>query len=372
MSLATSVFFSSPIPQRSRLDDPNYLQLYESSEKTTSRSATPDLGSPTRPRLGGSYSYGSIPSSPMSAISSIGLPDPAGLALIRSASLDSSRLSSPATVPLAPESASTNMRAKADVDFNVSPEDAVAGCFPASWSEYNVVLFGRGNRVYYRNLLSNSEQVIQLCKVRDNYGTLNLIDSGGKDQPGIVALSTSKGYIQLWDLMAKKMMAQWHTTGVTAMRWNGLTLTVGGPRGAIRHYDTRVPNEKVKDSAKRITRHQTKICGLSWQNEGKLYASGDESGVVHVWDSRQNAPLDIGELIQRRKKIQHKGAVSVRFLTTTHPSLYSQVLTGPCVEPMARENSRHRRLCSRQHRYCPHLERQRFLLYRGPFQLPRV
>ncbi|THH28763.1 hypothetical protein EUX98_g5428 [Antrodiella citrinella] len=285
-------------------------QLYESSDRTMSRSATPDFGSPTRPRLGGSLSYGSIPSSPISGISNIGLPDPAGLALMRSASLDGSRFSSPSTVPLAPESASLNMRAKVDVDFNVSAEDAAAGCFPASWSEYNVVLFGRGNRVYYKNLLTNSEQVIQLCKVRDNYGSLKLIDSGGKDQPGIVALSTSKGYIQLWDLMGKKMTTQWHTTGVTAMKWNGPVLTVGGPRGAIRHFDIRVPSEKLKESAKRITRHQASICGLSWQNEGKLYASADESGLVHVWDARQNAPLDIGELIQRRKKIQHKGAVT--------------------------------------------------------------
>ncbi|KAH8079826.1 WD40 repeat-like protein [Cristinia sonorae] len=243
-------------------------------------------------------------------MSSVGLPDPAGLALIRSASLDGSRLSSPVNVPFAPESARTNLRAKLDVDFNVSPEDAEAGLFPASWSEYNVLLFGRANRVYFKNMLTNSEQNVQLCKVRESLGTLKLIDSGGKDQPGTVALGTSKGEIQIWDLIAKKMTTQWHTTGVSAMKWSGPVLTVGGPRGAIRHFDMRIPSEKLKESTKRITRHQSKICSISWQNEGKLYATGDESGLVHVWDARQNAPLDIGELIQRRKKIQHKGIIT--------------------------------------------------------------
>ncbi|TCD67731.1 hypothetical protein EIP91_011973 [Steccherinum ochraceum] len=304
--------------------------LYESSERTLSRSATPDLGSPSRPRLGGSFSYGSIPSSPMSAISSVGLPDAAGLALMRSASLDGSRFSTPVPPPLSRESANTNLRAKVDIDFTVSAEDAAMGCFPAGWSQYGVV-FGRKDRVYHKIDMTNApEQVVQLCKVRESYGTLRLIDCGGKDMPGIVALSTSKGYIQLWDITTKKMTTQWHTTGVTAMKWNNQVLTVGGARGAIRHFDTRVPNDKVKESAKRITRHQSKISSLSWQNEGKLYASGDDSGAVHVWDARQTAPLDIGELIQRRKKIQHKGVITALAWSPWHGKILATGDSASC------------------------------------------
>ena len=204
----------------------------------------------------------------MSAMSSVGLPDPAGLALMRSASLDSSRFSSPVTAPFAPESALHNIRAKVDIDYNVSTEGAGAGFSPASWSEYNVVFFPRQTRVYYKNMLSNSEEVAQLCKIKESCGTVSLIDSGGLDQPSTVALATSKGHIQIYDLVEKKMITTWHTAGVTAMKWNGKVLTVGGPRGAIRHYDTRVPNDKVKESAKRVTRHQSKISSMSWHFEG--------------------------------------------------------------------------------------------------------
>jgi len=76
------------------------------------------------------------------------------------------------------------------------------------------------------------------------------------------------------------------------MAWNGSVLTVGGQRGTIRHFDTRIKETaKMKEQSKRVTRHQAQICSLAWHGEGKFFASGDESGIVHVWDSRQNAPI---------------------------------------------------------------------------------
>ena len=67
----------------------------------------------------------------------------------------------------------------------------------------------------------------------------------------------------------------------------------------------------MKEQTKKVTRHQTRISSLAWHDEGKVFASGDESGTVLVWDTRQKAPLDVGEMIQRRKKMQHEGKVTV-------------------------------------------------------------
>lgn len=240
-----------------------------------------------------------------------------GLAMMRSASVTSMdlRASSPAVVSYPETSAHHHMRlGKVFIDFSVvAPEDEAGKTWPVSWSVNNVLVFGRGNRVHYKNLAVN-EDVAQLCKLKDNHGDLRLLECGGKDQANVVAAGTSTGHIQMWDLATKKNTGSWQVNGATAMKWNGQQLTVGLQKGAIKHYDTRAP--KIKDSVKKVTRHQAKITSLAWNTEGRYYASGDETGTVFVWDIRQNGiPLeDLGDMIQRRRKIQHSGAVTVRCL----------------------------------------------------------
>lgn len=68
----------------------------------------------------------------------------------------------------------------------------------------------------------------------------------------------------------------------------------------------------MKEQVSKVTRHQASISTLAWNTGGKLLASGDESGIVYTWDSRSKVPLDVGEFHQRRKKIQHDKAISVR------------------------------------------------------------
>lgn len=210
-----------------------------------------------------------------------------------------------------------NMRVgKVFVDFSVvAAEDEATKTWPVSWSVNNVLVFGRGNRVHYKSL-SNNEDVAQLCKLRDSSGDLRFLECGGKDQPNVVASGTSSGCIQIWDISTKKSTVSWQVTGASAMKWNAQTLTVGLQKGTIKHYDSRTP--KSKESIKRVTRHQAKITSLAWNMEGKYYASGDETGVVFCWDIRQpGIPVEeVGELVQRRRKIQHAGAVTASPLTS--------------------------------------------------------
>jgi len=170
-------------------------------------------------------------------------------------------------------------------------------------------VFGRGNRVHYKSL-TNNEDVAQLCKLRDSSGDLRFLECGDRDQPNTVAAGTSTGYLQLWDISTKKSTGSWQANGASAMKWNGPTLTVGLQKGTIKHYDSRTP--KSKESIKRVTRHQAKITALAWNVEGKYYASGDETGMVFCWDIRQpGVPVEeVGDMVQRRRKIQHTGAVT--------------------------------------------------------------
>lgn len=232
---------------------------------------------------------------------------------IISHSSHTSRSSSPA-VPSLPN-ISAKFQLKPDrvlIDFNVSAEDATAGVSPVCWSSKNFLVFGRGKRVHFKNM-SSTEEITQLCKIRGSQGSLRLLESAPLSHT--VALCTSKGHIQLYDLPTKTLVGSWQTKDVTSMQWNGPVLTTGAQRGVIRHFDTRIqPSSKMKEQTRKVTRHQANITCLAWHNEGKLMASGDESGLSLVWDSRKpGQPMDVGETIQRRKKMQHDGPVSVSF-----------------------------------------------------------
>lgn len=234
-----------------------------------------------------------------------------GMAMLRSGSVSSLdlRSSSPVVQTYPEPSAKHHLKpGRTAIDFAAAPDSAAC---PMAWSVANSIFFGRGNRIYYKNV-GGSEEAAQLCKVRDNHGDLTLLDCGGKDQPHVLASATSKGYIQIWDVTTKKAAMSWQSTGVLAMRWNGPVLTIGGPKGTIRHYDTRVGNTaKMKEQTRKVTRHQAPISGLAWNGEGKLLASGDQAGVIYCWDTRQNVPLDVGDQVQRRRKMQHDGVITV-------------------------------------------------------------
>ena len=222
--------------------------------------------------------------------------------------------------PSAPDtSANKYLRnGKITVDFSGVTDSMLGATWPVSWSQANILVFGRGNRVNIKNLATN-EDIVGLAKVKDHHGFLRLLDCGGEDNPHTMALSTSKGLVQVWDLAAQKMTTSWWTKPATAMKWNGPVLTVGGEKGSIRHFDTRIKETaKMKEQNKKVLRHQSMISALAWHHEGKILASADNGGTVYCWDARQNAPLDVGDLIQRRRKMQHVGAVKVKFLTSRY------------------------------------------------------
>jgi len=239
-----------------------------------------------------------------------------GMALMRSVSAASFCSSSPST-PVYPEaSANQHLRnTKVTIDFSIPSTNPVAGALPVSWSMQNMLFFSRGNRVHYKNMLTAAD-IGQLCKLQESRGDLRIIECGGSDRSDILALGTSKGFVQIWDVISKQMTSSWSTKGIASMRWNGPVLTVGGLKGTIRHYDTRInQTSKMKEQARKVTRHQARITTLAWNVDGTFLASGDESGTVYCWDSRQTVPLDVGEFVQRRKKMQHLGAITVRTFT---------------------------------------------------------
>ncbi|KAI0049019.1 WD40 repeat-like protein [Auriscalpium vulgare] len=217
------------------------------------------------------------------------------------------RSMSPAVAAYPDTSAKHHLRnSKLTIDFHGADDTT----WPASWSTTNMFVFARGNRVHIKDLTTPNSAVSGLVKLKDTHGDLRVIECAGIEARHTVALGTSKGLVQVWDLATKKMTASWWTKPVTAMKWAGPMLSVGSEKGTIRHFDTRVKEAgKMKDQVRKVLRHQARIGSLAWNHDGRVLASGDESGVVYCWDARQNAPLDVGDLVQRRRKMQHAGAV---------------------------------------------------------------
>jgi cell division cycle protein 20 (cofactor of APC complex) len=320
LNLITTLTSYHSYAQIDRLPRPQTLRSDESGIRN-SNSSFYFPSQPARPLSGNSsFTAGSRAGSPLligelaSATTGSAHISRSGMALMRSVSSASLRSSSPA-VQVYPENSAKHFlrNTKATIDYSPPPNAILdVSSRLLSCSFRNTLFFTRGNRVHYKNL-TTSEEVGQLCKLQDCGGDLRVIECGGIDQPDIVALGTTKGIVQIWDVQAKKITMNWTTTKeISAMRWNGPVLTIGGLKGTIRHYDIRInPIPKMKEQARKVTRHQAPITSLNWNVDGKYLASGDAAGTVYCWEPGQKVPLDVGEFIQRRKKIQHVGAISV-------------------------------------------------------------
>ena len=222
----------------------------------------------------------------------------------------------------ASESARYNMESqpRSVIDFSLpiitasvdSDESDIDLFCPLSLSSQNILAFPRGNRIYLKNIASTVEDVGYTFKPSKKHGVLQMLDFC-RDAPNLLALGTTNDNIELWDIEAKKMTRSWTATGITCLEWNeGRVLAVGDKKGSIQYYDTRIDDRKeMKMKKGKVTRHEAPITTISWNRKDPKYlASGYKDGVIYYWDSRQDAPLKMGEMVQRRRKMQHDHAVS--------------------------------------------------------------
>ncbi|KAH8822656.1 WD40 repeat-like protein [Flagelloscypha sp. PMI_526] len=197
---------------------------------------------------------------------------------------------------------------------------------PFTASSQNLLLFGRGNRVHYKNL-QTSEGIGQLCNLkRGKHSDLYMLSCpASADVNNTVAVSTGHD-VHLWDFAAKKEISSWQSKQHTFLAWNGPTLTVGTRTGTIRSYDTRIASKAgVRDRLTKSIRHESTISALAWSDNGRFLASGDVGGTVYVWDIRDGfkTPLEVGDQVQRRKKIQHDASITSIAWCDYSPKIFS-------------------------------------------------
>ncbi|KAM9101383.1 LOW QUALITY PROTEIN: cell division cycle protein 20 homolog B [Sarcophilus harrisii] len=172
---------------------------------------------------------------------------------------------------------------------------------------------------YYLNILDwNSEGLLALAlgsavhiwngESHDGMGSIDLspycnyISSiSWIKEGGYLAIGTSEGEVQLWDVMTKKRLRNMvgHISVVGALSWNHCVLSSGSRLGRIHHYDVRVAQHHIG------TLGQRAICALKWSPSGKLLSSGCTDGLLNIW------PYDPGvsKSCQPLKVLHHSTSV---------------------------------------------------------------
>ncbi|KZT03280.1 WD40 repeat-like protein [Laetiporus sulphureus 93-53] len=165
------------------------------------------------------------------------------------------------------------------------PSDPFA--FPLSWSKKNAIAVACGRDLYYQHL--DTRMITHLGTLdRRSYGKLASI-VWSQESPVLLAAGTSMGMVQIWDSPGQTVRRQWRCeefNGVGGLDWNGDLLAAGTAHGDVYLFDTR-----MQDPVSKLTMHKGKVHGVRWSHDRKYLATGDQHGVVQIWDARAGEVL---------------------------------------------------------------------------------
>lgn len=149
-----------------------------------------------------------------------------------------------------------------------------------SWSDTNVLAVALDKTVYLWN--AGSGNITELCTVDGDadahISSVAWVQEGGAH----VAVGTSSGKTQLWDVQACKQLRSMdgHTERVGALSWNDHVLSSGGRDSIVVNHDVRVARHNIAT----LTSHTQEVCQLTWSPDGKTLASGGNDNKLCLWD----------------------------------------------------------------------------------------
>lgn len=154
-----------------------------------------------------------------------------------------------------------------------------------SWNDLNWLAIALGKTVYLWN--AGTGAIEELCTLEDNttVASVSWIQEGGVH----LAVGTSDGYTQLWDVNdGKKLRSmEGHTDRVGSLAWNRHLLLSGSRDTTIIQHDVRI----AQHATNTLRTHQQEVCGLAWNPDGNMLASGGNDNLLCLWDaSRMNNP----------------------------------------------------------------------------------
>ena len=176
---------------------------------------------------------------------------------------------------------------------------------PISWSSSNYIAIVCDNSVYYQNL--NTRTVVRLYKF-NSLGDLHTIQWAGSLKPNLIAVGTKAGRVTLVDAtnrQATRLSHDHEATSVGGIDWSDDILAVGRGSGKISAFDSRQRGEAYGLYAG----HDAHVRGVKWREDGIYLATGDEDGIVQIWDVRAGSKVLGGA--EKGRKMRHQGPVKV-------------------------------------------------------------
>ena len=151
-----------------------------------------------------------------------------------------------------------------------------------SWSDTNFLAVALGQTVHLWN--ASSGEVHELCSLEDDavdsyVSSVSWVQEGGAH----LAIGTSAGTTQLWDVQACKQLRSMdgHTDRVGSLSWNRHILSTGGRDTVVVNHDVRIAKHKVAT----LSSHSQEVCGLAWSPDGTTLASGGNDNTLCLWDT---------------------------------------------------------------------------------------
>jgi len=120
--------------------------------------------------------------------------------------------------------------------------------------------------------------------------------TGIKSKGEYIAIGSSKGDISIMDGSCEVIKFKGDDVRVSSFDWNDSILTFGTKSGRIGHFDLKSGKVVGKNEV-----HKGEICGLKWNADKKLLASGSNDNTVRIWQ--------MGSNIARSNIQAHKSAV---------------------------------------------------------------
>jgi len=150
-----------------------------------------------------------------------------------------------------------------------------------SWNDSNILAVALYQTVYLWN--AGTGDIQELCTLEggdDTYvSSVSWVQEGGAH----IAVGTSGGSTQLWDVQAGKQLRSMngHAERVGSLAWNRHILSTGGRDSIVVNHDVRIARHNVAT----LSGHSQEVCGLAWSPDGLTLASGGNDNKLCLWDA---------------------------------------------------------------------------------------
>jgi len=148
------------------------------------------------------------------------------------------------------------------------------------WGDSNVLAIALSQTVYLWDAVTG--EITELMSVEENDDYITSVKWIQNNGPHI-AIGTASATTRLWDVTMQKQVRSMngHSSRVSSLSWNNYILSSGSRDSTIVNHDVRQRQHHIST----CQGHEMEVCGLAWNPEGSILASGGNDNNLCLWDS---------------------------------------------------------------------------------------